>query len=41
MQDIAYFDLKTHEQETLFFFMFNAFLYSRLEPVMDFSYCVA
>lgn len=24
MQDIAYFDLKTHEQETLFFFMFNA-----------------
>lgn len=31
MQDVAYFDLKTHEQETLFFFMFNSFLCSRLD----------
>lgn len=31
MQDVGYLDLKTHEQETLFFFMLNAFLCSRLD----------
>lgn len=35
MQDVAYFDLKTHEQETLFFFMLNAFLCSRLDTARD------
>lgn len=35
MRDVAYLDLKTHEQETLFFFMFNAFLCSRLDTDQD------
>jgi hypothetical protein len=35
MQDVAYLDLKTREQETMFFFAFNAFLCSRLDTDQD------
>ena len=35
MQDTAYLDLKTGEQETMFFFMLNAVLCSRLDTEQD------